>query len=336
MSLTQTWALPALVLALVSLTVDPVPPGPPALVQQQGNASAAVFAAKGANGAPEVRLSGVMHVTLSVEGTPPLEVEPAQPVTDSPTWNVREASAAVTVPLPDGRVRWRQRFALIPLDKGEQPLPLAPLRYREQTGDWHTANWKPIPVTVTTAVRRADLGEARDITDIEHLPPVRSWWDWALGALAVLIVAALAVGAWRLLRRWRRGGAPLTAAQLALRELDRLTALKLPEAGKVERFHTLLSNILRHYFEKRFQIPARRQTTTEFLEALRQAPELSAAQQALLRDFLERCDLAKFAGVTPAPAACHAAADMARTLVEQTAAPVPPPASAGSAPTAVV
>jgi hypothetical protein len=319
----------ALVVGPAYLHADSASPGPTSLVRRHGNASATVVAEKKANGALQVRLSGVVHITLCVEGQAPLEVEPARPITDTAAWQVKETLAAATVPLAGGRERWQRTFVLVPLDKGDHPLPLLPLRYREQQGEWQSVSWQPIPVTVTTTIRRVDLSEARDITDIEHLPPVRPWWEWVLWALLGLVSGSLVVGALRLARRWRRGQAALSPAQLALYELDRLAGLKLPEAGRVERFHTLLSNILRHYLEKRFQIPARRQTTAEFLGALRQAPELSPSQQALLRDFLERCDLAKFAGVTPEPEACQAVADMARTLVEQTTVQASPPTTNG-------
>jgi hypothetical protein len=329
MSRTSTLTMLALVVGPAYLNADSAPPGPTTLVQRQGNASATVFAGNSANGVLQVRLSGVVDITLSVEGKPPLEVEPARPVTDSAAWHVKETLAAATAPLTGGRERWQQSYVLVPLDKGDQPLPLLPLRYREQQGEWQSVSWQPIPVTVTTTIRRVDLSEARDITDIERLPPVRPWWEWALWALLGLVCASLVVWAWRLARRLRRGQAALSPAQLALHELDRLAGLKLPEAGRVERFHTLVSNILRHYLEKRFQIPAQRQTTAEFLGALGQAPELSASQQALVRDFLERCDLAKFAAFTPELKACDAVADMARTLVEQTAVQASPPTTNG-------
>jgi hypothetical protein len=85
----------------------------------------------------------------------------------------------------------------------------------------------------------------------------------------------------------------------------------------VERYHTLLSGVVRRYLEARFRLPARRQTTAEFLEAMRRAPQLNAGQQELLRDFLERCDLGKFAPVTPSAEECRATAGMARRLIEQ-------------------
>jgi hypothetical protein len=76
---------------------------------------------------------------------------------------------------------------------------------------------------------------------------------------------------------------------------------------------------MRRYLELRFRLPASHQTTPEFLTTLSGANLLDPAQQRILRDFLERCDLAKFARAGYSPLECQAAARMARDLVEQTA-----------------
>jgi hypothetical protein len=41
----------------------------------------------------------------------------------------------------------------------------------------------------------------------------------------------------------------------------------------------------------------------------------------LLRDILERCDLAKFAAAAPSPEECAAAAEQARSFIAETGTP---------------
>jgi hypothetical protein len=314
MVMPRGWGVPVLAFCLTAVTP---PSAQPTLTQQHGHAAVAIFADKAANGGLTMRLSGMVFVTLSVDGLAPVEVETGPRVIDSPGWKVRTAFPAAVVLLGKGRERWQQTFQLAPLDKGDQPLLVASLRYREKRGAWHTVEWQPIPLTVTTSINRVDVGEVRDITDIEQLPELPPWhqrWLWVgLG----LLTTFLALIVWLFVRRRRRAARVLLPEQAALREMGRLTLLKLPQSGRGERFHTLLSNILRRYFEARFHLPARRQTTTEFLEAVRQLPELDPARQQLLRAFLERCDLAKFAGVASTAEECDSSAAMARALVEQ-------------------
>jgi DnaJ-domain-containing protein 1 len=94
--------------------------------------------------------------------------------------------------------------------------------------------------------------------------------------------------------------------------------MHLPEAGEVERYHTLTSDVVRAYLERRFSLPASHQTTAEFLDTMRRSPQLKPAQQRLLREFLERCDMAKFARAAPPPEECRQVAEMARCIVRET------------------
>ena len=117
----------------------------------------------------------------------------------------------------------------------------------------------------------------------------------------------------------------LSAHQWALAELDKVEAQRLPEAGQIEQYHTLLSDTVRRYLELRFGLHALRQSTEEFLATVGQASSLSQLQQQLLHDFLQRCDLAKFARAGFSMEECRAVAIMARDIVLQTRSDTPGP-----------
>jgi hypothetical protein len=199
------------------------------------------------------------------------------------------------------------------------------VRFRETAeGDaWEEVSWKSVLVRVTTMVKEADPRSARDITGIEAVPlpePGRGWLlPLALGAAGL---AAL-LGGWFAVRR-RAGRIPAMEPDVwALGELARVEALA--DAVAAERYHTLLSDVIRRYIEMRFGLRAPRQTTAEFLEAARQASPLTPSDQQMLRDFLERCDLAKFAQARPSPQACREVTALARAFIEQTRGAVTAP-----------
>ncbi len=60
-------------------------------------------------------------------------------------------------------------------------------------------------------------------------------------------------------------------------------------------FSIRVSDILRRYVTEQYQLPVTRQTSVEFLNALAATSPFSADDQTLLSDFLNRCDLIKFA-----------------------------------------
>lgn len=171
-----------------------------------------------------------------------------------------------------------------------------------------------LPGVATAADRGGD--ELRGNSGIERLPPrppLTLWPVW-LG-LGVLGVAGAGLIAWRHGRR-RSSAPPVPAHVWALQELHAIGSCDGTEAAEVERFHTRVSDIIRRYVEMRFQLPAPRQTTEEFLHRVQHSPILDAEQQNLLKRFLDRCDLAKFAGAGYSCAECQETIAMARHFVE--------------------
>ncbi len=288
--------------------------------QKQGKATVKIQAEKIEDGRVEIRLSDELVLSLSVDGLPSLEVQPIQAITASKDWSVRRNSKPETVAVSQSRMRWQQTFHLAPLKPGDIPLSLTPLRFREEPNadKWEEVTWHEIPVRVTTEILNADLSELRDVSPPEQLPPSPSWTPVIVWSVLALVLLGMFVGTWQILRRRADRQISLPPHEWALRELERLSLPKdLTEAG-VDRYHTHLSDILRKYLEIRFQLPALEQTTAEFLDGMRRSPQLSSDQQQVLRDFLERCDLVKFARAASTPEECRQLAEIARCFVKQT------------------
>jgi hypothetical protein len=60
-------------------------------------------------------------------------------------------------------------------------------------------------------------------------------------------------------------------------------------------FSIRVSDILRQYVAEQYHLPLTRQTSVEFLNALSRSSDFSEEDKMLLDDFLNRCDLIKFA-----------------------------------------
>jgi hypothetical protein len=324
-------------LAIGSFLGPAVSLGPTQYEQKQGPAVLRVEGDKLDDGHVEVRLSSKLRVTLSVEGPATLKVEQPANLTLSKHWKTRQVGEPEIEHLPDARVRWQLVAFLEPeLVDGlplqgkplNLPLQIAPLRYRldQSKENWQEAKWREVSVRVTTTVNKPELSELRDIPGPEQLPPVpRSPWIPVL-YISGLALIGLAV-ALELKRRFTRSQPEIPPHEWAARELARLEGLGLPQHGQADRYHTLVSDTIRRYLELRFQLRAPRQTTAEFLEAMRQSPHLNADQRELLRGFLERCDLAKFARAEYSVPDCQATGAMAQSFVEQTK-PAPEPVAA--------
>ncbi|MEJ0000203.1 MAG: DUF4381 family protein [Verrucomicrobiota bacterium] len=151
-----------------------------------------------------------------------------------------------------------------------------------------TAAVSPKPVTAPAAAG-GDNGDIHDIRGPIEIPYPLLWALYILGALAV---AGLLYAVWRWLRRPKaRVKQPHELA------LDRLEAARgLMTEGQVREYAFAVSEVIRYYIEQRFGERAARRTTEEFLsDLLRQTGTPLAGHHALLEDFLNHCDLPKFA-----------------------------------------
>jgi hypothetical protein len=106
---------------------------------------------------------------------------------------------------------------------------------------------------------------------------------------------------------------------------------KLQEAlaflSQPKPFCTMVSDTIRVYLEERFDFHAPERTTEEFLYELQDTNLLLADQKLSLGEFLNRCDLVKFAKYEPAEPELRSLHESAVRLVEETE-PAPSPASA--------
>jgi hypothetical protein len=266
-----------------------------------------------------VPLSGHINLTFVVEGPAPLNVELPEPLTEpKDLWSRRELMPVRTAALPEKRMRWTRTVRLEPLSHQEIPLQIGPLRFRAGPSEsWSEQTWKPITVRVTTSVEEASLKAVRDITPIEQLPEPPDWRP--SGIVLGSVGAAIALAAF-LVWKLRRPPVPPpepTPQEWALKELARIDALDLPAAQEVERFHVLVSDVLRQFLERRFGLHVTEQTTPEFLADLRRSALLAPEQQELLREFLRQCDLAKFARAEFTPVECQALLGTARDFIQQ-------------------
>ncbi len=116
---------------------------------------------------------------------------------------------------------------------------------------------------------------------------------WVIFAAAFVGLTLLGLAIYAL-QRWLRRPQP--------QQSPRTRTLELLERARGEignstpyQFSIRVSDILRRYVVEEYQLPITRQTSVEFLEAISKSRTFSEDERSLLSDFLNRCDLIKFA-----------------------------------------
>jgi hypothetical protein len=159
---------------------------------------------------------------------------------------------------------------------------------------------------------------AEDIRDIRGPKSLLAQAPAApLGVGVLILLAVGAYGAWRW-QRHRGRARNLLPFEFALRELDRARGMMQPAAAR--EFGGRVSDIVRHYIERQFNVTVTQRTTQEFLQDLMSASSLPLAhQRPLLTEFLQQSDLIKFAGGSVSLQALESLLQSARRLVRETA-----------------
>ena len=236
-----------------------------------------------------------------------------------------------------GRVSEAHTYVLEPFLPGDYTVPAMSVRFHLKADDASadseiTIETEPISIRVTSVLPAPaaesgtsgddalthgapDIKEASGPLDLPGRPP---WVYWvAGGAIVALLIGGIYF--WRRRRADAETAAPPPLAhETAYRALEKLLADRLVEAGEYKLFYLCLSNILRHYIEDRFGLRAPESTTEEFLLDLRQDDRLDGGQRNLLRQFLEHCDLVKFAELEPVSADIERTVATCRGFIDET------------------
>lgn len=163
---------------------------------------------------------------------------------------------------------------------------------------------------------------AEDIRDIQ--PPVTLPPNYFLLYLLAAILAA--AGFFFLIRCLiKHSRKPKTETvliklpwEIAIDGLEELKSRELPSQGIFKEYYILLSGIIRKYIEDRFKIKAPEMTTQEFLTYLKKSNDFKSDDKKLLEDFLNWCDMVKFAKYSPTLNEAEESFNFAKIFISKT------------------
>jgi hypothetical protein len=180
-------------------------------------------------------------------------------------------------------------------------LPGTPLKKITQRFNAWSIGWLRHPalkrraiLSVATAFLTIRSGFASERYH-EIAPPIDYSFvpTWAIFLASFVGLCLIGLIVWLFKQRRRPALPPKTPREIALEELEGIT-------GEIEtespyQFSIRVSDILRRYVTNQYTLPVTRQTSVEFLTSLAKSKSFSANEKELLEDFLNRCDLIKFA-----------------------------------------
>ncbi len=235
-----------------------------------------------------------------------------------------------TATLSDGRVQMSQSLTLTSFK--DSLFYIAPQAF---VADGDTILSEPLSLNV---VQPFEVDTALAITDIKDIQKAPIWW-WGIfrWVLLGLGIALLGVGMFFLVRyilRHRKGYIPEAAPkqlrpaeEVALEKLNEIKAEKIWQDGKVKEYHTELTDVIREYISRRYEVSSTEKTSDETLSALKPLMKDQKDLFERLRRMLSLADLVKFAKWTATPDENENALRTAYDFVEET---TPQPATDAS------
>lgn len=199
--------------------------------------------------------------------------------------------------------RLEQRFFITSFDTGYYVIP--PLEFRIGT---NTEKTQPMLFSVktveidTTAGIKPSLGNYE--VNVGFSDYVKVYWPYAAGAAGLLALAAfLFVGYKRLKKKPKVVEEPVvvevrSAHEIAIERLNEIKKEAIYKDGNIKEFHTQVTDTLRDYIERQFDVHTHEQTSTQILKALKYSG-LSEKSTRRLRTILFRADMVKFAKLKP-------------------------------------
>lgn len=217
--------------------------------------------------------------------------------------------------------RMQQSYRITVFDSGYHLLPPLPIVYNGDTmySEAVFIRVNTVPVDTSKAFKDIKPIYEMDKTFGEWLAEN---WPWIAGVLAAILIGA---GAWWYYERKKRRPdekpikkepdiLPHVEALLALSDLERK---KIWQAGDVKEYYIELTDIIRHYIERRYAVPAMEQTTAEIVSAVQYAG-INQEHIERLRRLLSKADFVKFAKDKPVGQDNELAMNDAREFVNLT------------------
>ncbi|MBR6167885.1 MAG: hypothetical protein IKQ50_05605 [Paludibacteraceae bacterium] len=238
-----------------------------------------------------------------------------------------------TTTLPDGRLQLTQYLTLTSFK--DSLFAVQPIAVVSGNDTFWT---DPMALNV---VQPFDLSadSTNAITDIKGIERAPIWWwgifRWVLLALGIaLVLAGLGYLLYWLLGKRKPQEEPINpellrpADEVALEKLDAIKIAKIWQKGQVKEYHTDLTDVVREYISRRFDVQSTEKTSDETLRELK--PLLMAKDEGLtanvdgkalydkLSKMLQLADLVKFAKWTTTPDENESALITAYEFVNQT------------------
>ncbi len=221
----------------------------------------------------------------------------------------------------NGQVIYQQKYTLTGFDSGRWYVPAFQFHMRSVKDSSFSKELKTDSFPVLIQSVPVDTTKPfKPIKEIRTVPfNLFDYWPYLLAGLIVLLVILFFVFFYKKKKKpLKEKLAPQEPPyDQAVRSLKALEKEKLWQGGEIKEYYSRLTDILRLYIQRQYQINALEQTSDELLDKIRPVTRLNQ-QRDQLQYILQMADLAKFAKLQPSEKEHETCMEKAKGFVEWT------------------
>lgn len=223
----------------------------------------------------------------------------------------------------DGYSTTERNYVLSSYEIGSQTIPPLKIKYKGKQGEGEVVT-NEIPVDVKGVLKEGEIaGDIKDILAPVDVPiSFKRLVPWVCAGFGVFLLSGIIY--W-LINKRKRGQErreqefiKRAPHEVAYELLERLSKEDLIAKGLIKEYYYRITDILRHYIEDRFGLLAPERTTEEFLTEMAHTNKLENIHKLSIQDFLERCDMVKYAKYGPSKIEIQETYDAAKRLIDET------------------
>ena len=261
--------------------------------------------------------------TLTVKTDPQVKLEPLALGSNLGTFEVKDYKIYDPVKDKEGKVINKSEYVITTFTTGEYVIPPIAILYTDPKGEKKEIGSEPLFILVKSV--GATESDKEDVRGLK--PPIEikgGYWTYLLILPALVLLGAFGFLYYR--QKSKGVGLPQVPEELkkpawevALLELENLKNSDFLERKEIKKYYIILSDIIRKYLERRYQITALDRTTPEVKSEMRSVKVDKEIIDSVY-DFLFSCDLVKFAKYVPLKEEIEKDWNQAYTLVTITKA----------------
>jgi hypothetical protein len=240
--------------------------------------------------------------TLIIKSDPEIKLDPIPMGSNLGAFEIKDYKSFPPEKDKQGKVINRSEYNITTFTTGEYVIPPIEITYTDAKGEKKSISSERIFITVKSV--GSSQAEMEDIRGLK--PPIDIKAGNKILYIVLIIIIAAGVSTWFYIRSKAKAlkipqlpeELKKPAWEVALYELEKLKQSDLLKKKLIKQFYINLSEIIRKYIQRRFQIVALDRTTPEIKQELKEI-KIDSRINEQINNFLQDCDLVKFAKFIP-------------------------------------